>query len=359
MVSLSASSRAKAMAYLQNLGFPVGAAEMEKILHGELVKVSIDTLTERELAAAFAVVIPKSPRDVQRIFLENLGKQDADESIQQLVNSSKDDNKTLDFSTLKLLPAKSATAMVTQYVNPKSFADLNLSAAESAQFHALNSNNNAKVEDVEQTLRKVLAHRLEEYQQKGLEGIAPYQRGKSTFEPGKELLERCQKLQVLHKHAPEFAKYIIEYPNSKPATGQIQESFTMMNFNIDDKPTFSLVHKILYQRDDHEKNSGDGDGEGGHAFFVFHRHFYVSRGHNSVQAVGGGESVGGDNGDDNNDNDASPPAATILVFSSRTSTDQVAGFGGSAKRVIGSRIMGDKLFKNLSTHLAEIKNQDV
>lgn len=329
MVSLSAASKAKATAYLQNLGFPVSAAETEKIMQGELVKVSIDSLTERELAAAFAVVIPKSPSDVERIFLDNLGKEDADDSIQQLVNSN-DDGKTLDFSSLQLLPAKSAAAMVTQYVNPKSLGDLNLSTQEMAQFHALGSN--AKVEDVEQTLRKVLQHRLQEYQQKGLKGggIAPYQRGKTNFEPGKELLERCEKLKVLHQHAPEFAKYMIEYPNSKPSTGEVKESFTMMNFNIDDKPTFSLVHKVTYQRD-----SG--------LFFVFHRHFYVSRGHNSVQAVGGGESVGDD--------------ATILVFSSRTSTDQVSGFGGSAKRVIGSRIMGDKLFKNLSTHLAEIKKK--
>ena len=99
MVSLSAASKAKATAYLQNLGFPVSAAETEKIMQGELVKVSIDSLTERELAAAFAVVIPKSPRDVERIFLDNLGKEDADDSIQQLVNSN-DDGTTLDFFTL-------------------------------------------------------------------------------------------------------------------------------------------------------------------------------------------------------------------------------------------------------------------
>jgi hypothetical protein len=316
-VSLSPSAKANAAQYLKDLGIPFSAQEIEKIFRGELVRCSIDTLTERELAAAFGILYPKKPEEMESMFLENLGKEDSDESIQQLVNSNED--LTLDFSSLKLLPAASAKAMVKQYVDPKSYGDLNLSAAESKLVHALN-HKTATVEQVESTLRKVLEQRLDEYQQKGVEGIGSYQRGRSTFESGKELLERCQKLELLLKLAPEFAKYIEEYPNSKPTTGEVKESFCWMNFKIDEKSTFSIVHKIFYKQGD--------------LFVIFHRHFYVSRGHNNVQAVGGGISV--------------DEKAVILFFSSRTSTDQVAGFGGSAKRALGSRIMGDKLAKNLS-----------
>ena len=34
---------------------------------------------------------------------------------------------------------------------------------------------------------------------------------------------------------------------------------------------------------------------------------------------------------------------TIVVYSHHTSTDQVAGFGGSAKRSIGSKLMSSQL----------------
>ena len=38
---------------------------------------------------------------------------------------------------------------------------------------------------------------------------------------------------------------------------------------------------------------------------------------------------------------------TLVVYGSRTSTDQVAGFGGAAKRAIGARVMGGKIAENI------------
>ena len=55
---------------------------------------------------------------------------------------------------------------------------------------------------------------------------------------------------------------------------------------------------------------------------------YVSRSHNSVQGIGGAFPV--ENG-------------TVVAYVQRTSTDQVAGFGGTTKRAIGVRMMASKV----------------
>jgi hypothetical protein len=262
---------------------------------------------------------------MEEIFLESDKKEDSDDSIQYMGRMV---DGTLDFSKVELLPAKCVKDMVKAYVaagSSKGSDDLNLSTEERVLFAALDkkSATQAQVEDV---LKKILAKRLEEYQQKGLEGIAPYLRKGKNYEPGAELKEKTEQLALAKKLCPEFNKYALDYPNSKPTTGTVKESFGWINFNIDDKPTFCIFHKVSY----FDESKG---------FYVFfHRHFYVSRGHNCVQALGGCFPV---------ENDES-----LILVGSRTSTDQVDGFGGAAKKAMGSRIMGGKLKANFEKYIA-------
>jgi hypothetical protein len=290
--------------------------EAASVKKHQVVRSSLDCLTDRELAAGFAFLVKIPAEDVESIFLESMGKEETDSTVQQIVLGDKDGN--LDFSTLKLLPAKNAEAMVQTYLNSKPKDALNLSPEEIDLFHGLHKKT-ATQEQAEEILRQILASRFDAYRQKGLKGIAPYSRGKNNFEPGKELLERTAKLNVANRVSPAFWKYMVEYPNAKPTGGAaVKESYSWINFNINDKPTFSLVHKVSWKQDN--------------VHLMMHRHFYVSRGHNSMQAVGGALPV--------QDNE------TLLFIASRTSTDQVSGFGGAAKRVMGSGIMGGKMADN-------------
>jgi len=100
-----------------------------------------------------------------------------------------------------------------------------------------------------------------------------------------------------------------------------KETYGWINYEINGKPSIALYHRIFWS--DEEKN----------AKYLMNRTFYVSQGHNSVQQVG-----------------FAVPTDTktmLLAFSSRTSTDAVTGFGGSAKRAIGSRIMGGRIAENM------------
>ena len=45
----------------------------------------------------------------------------------------------------------------------------------------------------------------------------------------------------------------------------------------------------------------------------------------------------------------------MMINASRTSTDQVAGFGGAAKKSMGSRVMGGKIKANYEKYLAVLK----
>ncbi|KAL3898068.1 MAG: hypothetical protein SGARI_006770 [Bacillariaceae sp.] len=189
----------------------------------------------------------------------------------------------------------------------------------------------SRQEEVEETLQTVLQQRLEAYQQRGLEGIAPYERkGGKEYYPGKELKEVTEQLSVLKKMSPDFCKYMVDYPQNKP--DGVEDTFGWINFNINDAPTIALFHKSYLKISEHT------------AAMCF-RHFYVSQGHNSVQNVGGcfAVQVGGGK------------KRAMMINSSRTSTDQVAGFGGAAKKTMGARVMGGRLKANYEAYLKVLK----
>jgi hypothetical protein len=82
------------------------------------------------------------------------------------------------------------------------------------------------------------------------------------------------------------------------------ERFDWSNYNAHDTPTFVLTHRFSMR---------EGD-----AYVLAQRQYYVSRGYNVMQAVGGFLPV---------------EEGTVVVYTNRTSTDQVTGFGGGTKRV--------------------------
>ena len=68
---------------------------------------------------------------------------------------------------------------------------------------------------------------------------------------------------------------------------------------------------------------------------LMNRTYYVSCGHNSVQQMGFAVPT----------NYSANTSSMFLAFSSRYSTDAVTGFGGSAERALGSRIMDKRTAK--------------
>jgi hypothetical protein len=297
----SAHPPAALLGILTSVGF--SKSEIEQYKEGKFLSGTLESTNERELAAKFGCIVHAPASKLANVFLT--GRREFDESALQIGTMD-------DLADLKLEPNRDA--IVKTYLKAASGgSELNLSDDEARQFSHLKT-----AQQVEEVLRTILESRYKQYLELGLHGISPYSRGKGkSFEPGAELLLKSQKAELLKKYAPNFYDCIGNYPSVKPEG--LQEEFTWVNFTIDEKPNICLVHKF-------------GMMEGDNYAFC-QRHYYVSRGHNSVQGVGGAFPLGNEE--------------CAVVYGSRTSTDQVAGFGGSAKRAIGAKMMTGKIAKNL------------
>ncbi|KAL3817600.1 hypothetical protein ACHAXA_006489 [Cyclostephanos tholiformis] len=213
-----------------------------------------------------------------------------------------------DFSGIKLSNEK-ATVKLYQSAAPGS--SLNLSKDEIPSFR------NCKTQhEVEDALRRILLDRFRAYKRRGLDGIKPYARSKAEFSPGDELRSQVVADRILPERSPAFHRYAMEYPNNPPE-GAI-ESFFWVNSVIDGLSTIALVQRM-------------GMPLGGGGYVYIERHFYVSRSHNCLQGIGC--AMEADDG-------------AVVLYCTRTSTDQVGGFGGAAKRAVGNKIMGGRMAEN-------------
>jgi len=281
--------------------------QIAKVQAGEFVRGTIQPSGPRELVAAFAFQVPTSPADLVAEAKEGLlDKVDPGNIAFGFVQGA---GSPADFAKLAFGP--DATGRAAAYVKAQPGGPLNLSAAEIASFQKLGAD--ASPTEVEQTVVSALLARVQAYRAKGLAGIAPYARdGGKTRSPADELRSASQASQGLQKYAPHAYSMLLGYPNAKPPS--TEESFRWTHFTAQNVPTIALTHSFFIPD--------------GAAWIVGQRQFYVSAGYNCEQAIA-----------------AFLPtqSGTVVVYANRTSTDQIEGFGGAAKRSIGSRVLASQL----------------
>jgi hypothetical protein len=199
---------------------------------------------------------------------------------------------------------------VAAYSAAEAGADLNLSAAE---LSAIGAVADGDATAMTQAVHQQLLGRHQGYRAKGLAGIAPYDRGDGeTRSAADELRTATQALEGFKKYLPAFHQLMLDYPNGKPEG--FEEQFHWRKLDAHGSPTIVLNHAIAVP-------SGDG-------FAAAQRQFYVNRGFNAEQSVVALIPV---------------KAGTLVIYSNHTSTDQVAGFGGGAKRSIGSKLLASQI----------------
>lgn len=292
---------------LQEAGFSASAiAEVKagKLHYGG----SLDAASDKELSVKLAFHVNAKLENAKGIFLDSPKKKEYDPTVESLGMIAGDggEGSLDDFKGIKL----SAKGMDKLYQKAAPGNDLNLAVDEISMFKQCKNH-----EEVENCLRQVLLARFRAYKKNGLAGIKNYARKKKGFSPGDELKNQIKAGKILPKRAPEFNKHVLDYPNNKP--DDVEESFFWVNSIIDEKPTIALIHRVGMPQD------------GG--FVYMERHFYISRSHNCLQGIGAALPV--DDG-------------AVVLYATRTSTDQVSGFGGTAKRGIGNKIMGGRMAEN-------------
>jgi hypothetical protein len=120
-----------------------------------------------------------------------------------------------------------------------------------------------------------------------------------------------------------FYDLLDSYPKGAPS--DLDESFHWSQFRAHGEDTLALIHSMR--------------GIVAGSQIALQRHFYVSTGYNVEQAVVGFQPV---------------PEGTLVVYTNHTSTDQLAGFGSSAKRSVGRKLMAGQLQKLFEKARAEI-----
>jgi hypothetical protein len=283
-------------------------AQVSQVMSGRIVRGAIQAASERELVAALAFQMPRSPVDLVAEIRGGLGNEIDPETLAWSAIASSP--RIEDFAKLTLEPGTAARARA--YLTAAPGGSLNLSSAEIASFQALAKTSPSDAAVVA-AVRNALLARVKAYQQKGLDGIEPYAlAGGRQRSPAEELRTATAASKALQRFVPRAYQMLNDYPASRPPG--TEETFRWTHFMAHGSPAIALVHHAFVP---------DGD-----AWLVVQRMFYVSTGFNSTQALAALIPVEG---------------GTVVVYGNRTSTDQVTGFGGSARRSIGGRVLVSQL----------------
>ena len=285
---------------LAALGF--SQSEIQQVTSGQIVTGEIKAASDRELVAAMAFSLPSPPSQI--VAAMKSGQLAKTDPTMRAVGPFSSPPTASDLAKLTL-----SADQVSAYQNAAPGETLNLSAEEIAGFGQLSGANAAQVTAA---VRTALLNRLTAYQKQGLAGIAPYARESGTRSCNDEIRTMTEASKALKQYVPKAYQMLLGYPGSKPPG--TEESFRWSQLDAHGTPVIALTH-AAYIPD-------------GNAFVIAQRMFYVSASFNCEQAIAALLPV--QNG-------------TVVVYGNRTSTDQVEGWGGSAKRSIGSRLLEDQL----------------
>ena len=198
--SAQASAPATAVAAAKSYGFT--EAEIERILHGDVLTKDLKEGSNKELAGVVAVWLPKPVAEFADITLEG---------------------KLLKFDS----SIRSLTAWKLDESADKAFTDLQVDAAQQA----------------------MLKGRYEAYRKNGLKGILPYARGaKNAGSPG-ELLTLAIKETKSLERLPGYAEALLNFPaDSLPG---MEHRFFAYEQEVESRPTFILTHRAAVRGEHH------------------------------------------------------------------------------------------------------------
>lgn len=280
----------------------LGADVLPSVLAGEMVEKSLPSTSDRDLAAALVFLVRKPPEAFVDELLRN-----------QLI--AREDPDTIDYGALEGDGSLDALAGLSlgadekrRYARAEAGDDLNLSSAEVAALKALGGDESR----VEAALKQILLGRYRAYRQQGLAGVAAYDRGGKTTDAAGDLRRASEAARGIEQFDPGFYRYLQTLPKGAPA--DLREVFHWSHYRAHGEPTLILTHGFTTKV--------------GGAIAAVQRQYYVSRGYNVEQAAVGFVPV---------------QEGTLVVYANHTSTDQVAGFGSSAKRSLGEKVMGAQL----------------
>ncbi len=300
---------------LQNFG--IGAEQIAQLDRGEIVSYEVGETSQKELAIGAAMILPVAlPQIVDYIKKGNLTGTESDIIASGTLtdNANVDSFKKFGYTDKQIDEAKA-------FLEAEPGDEFNLSKAEfdnlkNQQAGLSDADNKTLLKTANQAYREFLLQRFEAYRKNGLSGIEAYNRGSGNADPAAELRNDAINSKAWARYFPELQHAWLNYPAALPAN--TTEQFLWLNRRVEDRPTPILTHRLMVTSD----NGG----------IILSRQFYVGHSYNSSHVVAGGLPY---------------KDGTLVFYSTRSSTDQVAGMGSSLKHSIGREQMKKEMIKRL------------
>ncbi len=297
-------------------------SDAQQVLDGKLMTASLTSASDRELAVALVVKVELPPRVVvQKLLAGVVIEKD------KRVFSYGELPKPMTTEALNSLVLRKS--QLARWRGAKAGEGINLSKDEIEQVRSQLAEGSAEVASASQVgevVRQILVSRIRSYQQSGLNGISPYQRSDDDVRKGGEELRIATHASAkFNLFSSDVYDVLLAYPDRTPPG--FEENFFWAIEKGSDSSLISLTHRFSMP-----------DGEG---YATVQRQFYVSDGYNVEQALARVIPVEG---------------GSVVIYTNRTSTDQVDGFGGSARRRIGDSLMLrqlKKLYQTIAQDLTE------
>jgi hypothetical protein len=292
---------------LDALGFPGDTPTLVEA--GRFVEVALPTRSDRDLNVGIAFLVAKqSPAALARTVREEKRVLRADPNT--IAYGDFEGNGTAaELEGLRFTPAQ-----LTAFAHAAPGGALNLSLDEIARLHAAGGD----ARRIEDAVHALLLARYRAYRSKGLAGIAAYARAGSVTSASDDLTAVNRGARATQVLSTNFYDLLDHYPDDLPP--DFAENLYWVQFRAHGEDTVALEHVFQATFDE--------------TAVLVQRQYYVSTGYNAEQAIVTFLPV--DDG-------------TLVIYTNHTSTDQVAGFGGSARRTIGRTFMADQLKKIFET----------
>ncbi|WP_333876530.1 hypothetical protein [Methylobacter sp.] len=293
---------------IQLLG--IGQQELKNLDQGKTVFFNVAEDDKKELAAGVAIYLPIAPsRIIQFIHKKGLSSLDPDVTAHGIIPLQ----ATLE--TFKGFGFKAGDDEAEDFSQEAPERRFNLSTQE---FHTLKATGSTRSDEASQAYRKILLERWQNYRKNGLKGIASYDRDNGPkANPSAELRLATLDSKILARYFPELYQAWLNYPAALPAGAE--ELYFWINRKVEGRPTAILGHRVML-------SAGAGE-------VILSRQFYVGHSYNANQL-----SI------------ACLPYrdGSLVFYTNRNFTDQVAGFGSDLKHSIGREQMQGEIIKQLT-----------
>ena len=294
-------------------GVGLSEADIKKVQAGEIVSVDIENSSDKELAVGLVLLVPAGLDEI----VDSVAKGTTVEANKAIEAHGAIDPAQINEAAFAGIVLDESEVEDLLGAGPSE--NFNLSTEEFAVFEKLGDQYSAGREGaadaVNAAYRQMLAGRMQAYVDKGLDGIAPYDRGGETASATEDLRSASEAATLTKELLPEAYAALNNYPAEG---GAFTHDFYWTVQDADGRPVTILTHRMSQQRPD--------------IYLVMSRDFYVGHSFNSSQAQAGVVPV---------------ESGSAIFYGNRTATDQVAGFGGGMKRSIGAGMMRDTLVETL------------